>query len=801
MALSLFHLQLKLREFIIAFILACVHLASNAQTTTLSGTVSSEGEPLFLASVIIKGTSLNTTSSINGKYSIDSIPEGTYIIQTKAFGHIPLIDTLKIKKGQVVIRDYKLIKDYLDISKVVITGSRKNVEQYKSPVIVNTVNAKTLSATQSMNIADGLSYSPGLRVENNCQNCGFTQLRMNGLDGPYSQILINSRPVFSALAGVYGLEMLPTNMVDRIEVVRGGGSVMYGGNAIAGTVNIITKDPFENSFEVGFNQSLINGEVPDRTINFNGSLVSEDLDKGITFFGFNRSREHWDANGDGLSEIVQLQNSTFGFDAFYNFNDRSKLKLGTYYINEFRRGGNKFDLFPHQTDITEQLKHNIYSANLSLEHYSKDNKNKLTLYGSMQHIDRESYYGGGGRIIEAGDSLTASDILAINAYGTSTDFSTVSGLQYNRFINSTFTLSLGSEFIYNDVLDEMPGYERSIDQQVGTWGTFAELEINPVKKLTFLVGGRFDQLNIQGNYNLEGENLTNDQGLQVFVPRLSGMYSIKKNLKLRASLAQGYRGPQAFDEDLHIETVGGAARFIQINPDLEVERSNSAVLSLNYDKFISKNQMSLVLEGFYTQLINPFIFANQTQLPNGVAVISKRNGEGAVVSGINLEANLAFGRKLIFQSGATIQNAVYDIEEEIWAPSDPSDNSPATVTSRILRTPNTYGFFSMVYKPLKELSLSYSGVITGSMLVPHVIDVETERTVIKNTPSFFENNFKASFTMRTKDLYKLELFGGVQNIFNSYQSDFDIGPERDAGYIYGPLRPRTFFMGLKFGFN
>lgn len=801
MALSLFHLQLKLREFIIAFILVCVHLASNAQTTSLSGTVSSEGEPLFLASVIIKGTSLNTTSTINGKYSIDSIPEGTYIVQAKAFGHIPLIDTLKIKKGQEVIRDYKLIKDYLDISKVVITGSRKNVEQYKSPVIVNTVNAKTLSATQSMNIADGLSYSPGLRVENNCQNCGFTQLRMNGLDGPYSQILINSRPVFSALAGVYGLEMIPTNMVDRIEVVRGGGSVMYGGNAIAGTVNIITKDPFENSFEVGFNQSLINGEVPDRTINFNGSLVSEDLDKGITFFGFNRSREHWDANGDGLSEIVQLKNSTFGFDAFYNFNDRSKLKLGTYYINEFRRGGNKFDLFPHQTDITEQLKHNIYSAKLSLEHYSKDNKNKLTLYGSMQHIDRESYYGGGGRIIEAGDSLTASDILAINAYGTSTDFSTVSGLQYNRFINSTFTLTLGSEFIYNDVLDEMPGYERSIDQQVGTLGTFAELEINPVKKLTFLVGGRFDQLNIQGNYNLEGENLTNNQGLQVFVPRLSGMYSIKKNLKLRASLAQGYRGPQAFDEDLHIETVGGAARFIQINPDLEVERSNSAVLSLNYDKFISKNQVSLVVEGFYTQLINPFIFANQTQLPNGVAVISKRNGEGAIVSGINLEANLAFGRKLIFQSGATIQNADYDIEEEIWAPSDPSDNSPTTATSRILRTPNTYGFFSMVYKPIKELSLSYSGVITGSMLVPHVIDVETERTVIKTTPSFFENNFKASFTLRTKDLYKLELFGGVQNIFNSYQSDFDIGPERDAGYIYGPLRPRTFFMGLKFGFN
>lgn len=801
MALSLIHLQLKSRELIFAFILACVHLVTNAQTTSLSGTVSSEGEPLFLASVIIKGTSLNTTSAINGKYSIDSIPEGTYIIQAKAFGHISLIDTLKIKKGQEVIRDYQLIKDYLDISKVVITGSRKNVEQYKSPIIVNTVNSKTLSATQSINIADGLSYSPGLRVENNCQNCGFTQLRMNGLDGPYSQILINSRPVFSALVGVYGLEMLPTNMVDRIEVVRGGGSVMYGGNAIAGTVNIITKDPFENSFEVGLNQSLINGEASDRTFNFNGSLVSEDLDKGITFFGFNRNRDHWDANGDSISEIVQLKNSTFGFDAFYNFNDRSKLKLGTYYINEFRRGGNKFDLFPHQTDVTEQLDHNILSTNISFEHYSKNNNHKFNLYGSIQQVDRSSYYGGGGRVIAEGDSITADDILALNAYGTSKDFSSVSGLQYNHFINESLTLTAGSEYIFNNVLDEMPGYNRSIDQQVGTWGTFTELEINPIKKLTFLVGGRWDQLNIIGNYKLEGENLSNNQTLNVFVPRLSGMYSMRENLKLRASLAQGYRGPQAFDEDLHIETVGGAARFIQINPNLEVERSNSAVLSLNYDKFISKNQMSLVLEGFYTQLLNPFIFSNQTQLPNGVAVISKRNGDGASVSGINLEANLAFGRKLVLQSGATLQTANYDIEEEIWAPTDPADNSPSTTTKRLLRTPDAYGFFSLVYNPAPEISLSYSGVITGSMLVPHVIDVETERTVIKTTPSFFENNFKASFILRTKDLYKLELFGGVQNIFNSYQSDFDIGPERDAGYIYGPLRPRTFFMGLKFGFN
>jgi outer membrane receptor for ferrienterochelin and colicins len=148
---------------------------------------------------------------------------------------------------------------------------------------------------------------------------------MNGLEGAYSQILINSRPIFSALAGVYGLEMLPASMVDRVEVVRGGGSVLYGGNAIAGTVNIITKDPIKNSFEAGINQSFTNFEAPDRTITFNGSIVSDKLDKGVTFFGYNRKRDPWDANGDGFSEIVKLQSNTFGFDAFWNTSDRGKL--------------------------------------------------------------------------------------------------------------------------------------------------------------------------------------------------------------------------------------------------------------------------------------------------------------------------------------------------------------------------------------------------------------------------------------------------------------------------------------------
>ncbi|MFY0671923.1 MAG: TonB-dependent receptor [Bacteroidia bacterium] len=784
---------------LLAAIFSCQPLM--AQTGSLSGTVISDGKPVEFANVVLKGSNIGVPTDASGVFLIEDIPVGKHQLLISAIGYITIIQEIAISENVRLDKEFAIDADILNLSQIVITGSRNTIEKHNSPVIVNAVGARTLELTQSINIADGLNYSPGLRVENNCQNCGFTQLRMNGLDGPYSQVLINSRPIFSALAGVYGLEMLPANMVDRIEVVRGGGSVMYGGNGIAGTVNIITKDPFENSFEVGINQSLIAGFASDRTVNFNGSIVSEDIKKGITFFGFNRSRDHWDANGDGFSEIVALKNNTFGFDAFYELSDNSKIKLGAYYINEFRRGGNKFELFPHQADVAERLEHDIVSFNLSYDYLSDNQKHKLSAYSSIQNVDRNSYYGAGGRVLLPGDSLTEDDILALNAYGKSSDISTVNGFQYQMYISPTLTLTAGSEYIFNDVIDELPGYNRTIDQRVATWGTFAELEVKPTSRLTLLLGGRFDNLRIDGKYNLEQEIFTNNKKLNVFIPRFSAMYSLKENLKLRASIAQGYRGPQAFDEDLHLETVGGAVRFVKIDPDLEVETSNSANISLNYEKYIGKKQMNFVVEGFYTQLLNPFIFAGQEELPNGVSVITKRNGSGATVSGINIEANVAYSSKLIIQTGATLQRALYNEQEEIWAPEEPNENLEATTTNKILRTPNTYGYFSVVYSPTTPFTIAYSGVFTGSMNVAHVIDPTTEQTIIKSTDAFLENNIKLSYSFNKESHNKAQIFGGVQNIFNSYQSDFDFGANRDAGYVYGPMSPRTYFIGFKFGID
>jgi outer membrane receptor for ferrienterochelin and colicins len=154
---------------------------------------------------------------------------------------------------------------------------------------------------------------------------------MNGLEGPYTQILLNSRPVFSGLAGVYGLELIPTNMVERMEVVRGGGSALFGGNAIAGTVNIITREPSRNSFNVESRIGTINvggrkgsNTRTDAQLNVNASVISDNRKTGGYIYTMLRNRGAYDANGDGFSEMVEMENTTFGFNAFHKPGSKSR---------------------------------------------------------------------------------------------------------------------------------------------------------------------------------------------------------------------------------------------------------------------------------------------------------------------------------------------------------------------------------------------------------------------------------------------------------------------------------------------
>ena len=220
----------------------------------------------------------------------------------------------------------------------------------------------------------------GKLIAETYQNCGFTQVRINGLDGHYSQILMNSKPVFSALAGVYGLEHIPATMIDRVEVMRGGGSALFGSSAIGGTINIITKDPVTNTAEVSHTLTSIGmSGALDNNTTANASVVSPDGKSGLFIYGQNRARDVYDHNGDGYSEIGTIDAQTLGINSFYNITDNSKIRAEYSTTGEFRRGGDNLQLPPHQAMIAEQTDHTIHAGNVTYDIWSSDYSNKFNV--------------------------------------------------------------------------------------------------------------------------------------------------------------------------------------------------------------------------------------------------------------------------------------------------------------------------------------------------------------------------------------------------------------------------------------
>ena len=798
-----------MRTIIYCMFLFLVPVFALAQQATFKGKISAEGKPVLGADVILrKGQEVKGTSSqASGDYQV-KVPAGTYKLTISSVGFKTITQDISLTENEVLSKNFSLEKDLLEIDQVVVTATRNIIPQYKSPVVVSKVTGHIFETTQSLSLAEGLNFTPGLRTETNCQNCGFNQLRINGLEGSYSQILVNGRPVFSSLAGVYGLEMIPANMIDRVEVVRGAGSVLYGGNAIGGTVNILTKDPTRNTFSVGNSLSLLKDGSPDNTLFANASVVSEDFDKGLTLFAYQRNRKPYDSNEDGYSEITKLHNTTFGADAFWNPTENSKVKLNLNSINEFRRGGNKFDLLPHESDITEQLRHRILAGDLAFERFSEDLAHKFSLYTSAQYTDRDGYYGGGlGYAVNSKadfDNLSADDqeeyFKALAKYGHTTELVGVGGAQYAYTITPELNLSLGSEYKYDKVNDNYIGQNRSVDQVVRTYGNYLQVEWNPAKKLTLLGGSRYDYVDIKGSYRFAGVDKDSNKQISKFVPRLIAMYDITETLKLRGSFAQGYRAPQAFDEDLHTEVLDGDPIFVELDKDLTSETSNSYTASLNYTKREGNTQANLILEGFYTHINNRFINQDLTDIGNIKHKLKTNATDHLKIMGVNVEANFAFGSQWIWQTGFTYQQSRFSEQQTIWENEDPTD--PKKISSdRVMRSPELYGYTTLSYTPIAALKLSYNGVFTGQMYVPHVIEAQSGEQVIVKSPNFYEQNLRAAYTFSLTDNYKLEVFAGVKNIFNQYQKDFDKGKDRDADYIYGPQHPRTYFMGLKLSLN
>ena len=331
------------------------------------------------AAVLIIETGDGTVTDQDGYFRFKNVPAGKYTLKAQVMGYATQTKKVTVSKEFTIDMHFVMEEESILTDEVVVSANRNETSRKVAPVVVNVMNNKLFEMVNSTDLSKSLNYQSGLRVENNCQNCGFSQVRINGLEGPYSQILINSRPVMSALSGVYGLEQIPTNMIERVEVVRGGGSALFGANAVGGTINIITKDPVNNSFQVASTLSGLDAKTWEQNVSANASLVSSDNSYGIAVYQAYRNRNPYDANGDGFSELGKLNMNTFGLRSYYRPTQFSRISLEYHTTNEFRRGGNKFDLQPHETDITEQTKHIINSGGLTYDVFFREYKHNSSL--------------------------------------------------------------------------------------------------------------------------------------------------------------------------------------------------------------------------------------------------------------------------------------------------------------------------------------------------------------------------------------------------------------------------------------
>ena len=775
-----------MKKFILSLVLMAMGISLNVYAVendpvkdgnTIKGHIIEKNteEDLPFATILILETGQGMAADETGHFVFKNIPAGTYTLRVQLVGFATQEKKVNVSNDYAVTLHFAMEEDHVMMDEVVVSANRNEVSRKEAPVVVNVMSAKLFEMVNSTDLAKSLNFQSGLRVENSCQNCAFPQVRINGLEGPYSQILINSRPIVSALSGVYGLEQIPTNMVERVEVVRGGGSALFGANAVGGTINIITKDPVNNSFQVSSTLSGIEGKSWEQYMGANVSLVSHDHKYGIAVYETYRNRNPYDVDGDSFSEIGKLNMNTFGLRSYYKPSQFSRLSIEYHATNEFRRGGNKFNLEPFESDITEQTKHIINSGGLSYDLFWKEYKHKLSFYTSAQYVDRNSYYG------------AQQDP---NAYGKTDDLTFVGGGMYVGNFDKVFfapgTFTAGMEYQHNNMHDVMTGYNRDLTQEVRIASAFFQNEWK-MNAFSLLAGFRLDEHNLIDNL--------------IFSPRVNMLYKPSEAFQGRLTWSTGFRAPQAYDEDLHVTAVGGEGVLIHLAEGLKPEKSNSFSGSVDLSGQIGHFQTNLLIEGFYTSLDDVFYLQSVGKDAQGNLLQERRNGSGAEVYGVNLDGKIAHGRDASLQVGFTVQRSQYK-ELTYW-----SEDETVAGTRNMPRTPNCYGYFTFTAAPFKNFDFSFSGVYTGRMHVPHFAPVDAipvdfpysyiAKDELVHTPDFFDFNTKLNYTFVVGSHMKLQLNGGVQNIFNAFQKDLDKGTYRDSGYFYGPTQPRTFFIGFK----
>lgn len=676
------------------------------------------------------------------------------------------------------------------VGDVVVTATRTEKPVDSSPVPVQVVGRRRLEQQRARNLADSLDQVTGVRVENNCQNCGFPQVRINGLDGRYTQLLLNGRPVFSGLASVYALDQIPEEMIDRLEIVRGGGSALYGGNAVGGVLNIVTTRPTRSFASMTVSGGALGPSAAEGRVGAVAGVVDAERKLAAHIFAMGQTRAAYDRDGDGFSDIGQTRLIGIGARTYYTPFRGGEVQLDTHVLREHRRGGDHLDEPEHEVAIAESAHTMRYGGELRWRHVVRPGLSYEVSYG-VGVTERDSYYGAGGdaalpvlpgsasQWTEAGyaayRAALAQRAAALGAYGRTFNHLHAGEALLNLPIHllGDMVVTAGVQAHADVLKDSFPVYSRQVDETSSNIGAYLQHDwiINP--RVEVLTGLRVDK-----HSSLKSP---------VVSPRVALLVQVAPWLRSRTALSTGFRAPQVFDEDLHITQVGGRGAVVYNAPDLKHERSISVTQQLEATHELPRGvTLRVAASGFVTNIDDAFVLEEDPARSTDAELSLARVNRGTtLVAGAELEAGVSHA----LVSGSLGFSLLRSRNGQV----DPIFRSNA-----VFRAPEAYGFAELSARPVAGLELTTWVNLTGPMYVPHHAGfIAADR--IERTPWFAVWNANVGYRIGLGKTSHVTPFVGALNLLDSFQSDLDGGRRRDSGYFYGPRTPRSFFGGFKVG--
>ena len=697
----------SLRKLITLLILLCISQHPKAQKASIQGKIMGKDVPQEYVTIQLQGTGFATVSDSLGNFKLADLPVGKHKIIVSHLNFETYQKEIELYKDEVLNLEIDLTSSIKStvLEDVVISGTMKVVNRLESPVPVEVYTPAYFRKNPSPNIFDAMQNVNGVRPQLNCNICNTGDIHINGLEGPYTMVLIDGMPVVSSLGTVYGLSGIPNSLVERIEIVKGPASSLYGSEAVGGLINIITRKPRNAPL---FSADVMSTSWAEYNVDIGLKLHAGKKATALTGINYFNYQNRVDNNHDNFTDVT-LQNRISVFQK-WNFERKENhlFTLAGRYMYEDRWGGDM------RWNKSYRGGDEIYGESI----YT----NRAELLGSYQLPVREKMFFSFSLINHGQDSR----------YGT-TSFIANQKIAFGQFTwdkkSGRHDLLFGTALRYTYYDDNTPAtaHVNGQNEAENTWlpGVFIQDEISLTDKHKLLLGLRYDHNNIHGN---------------IFTPRIAYKWSVNDKNIFRLNAGTGFRVVNLFTED-HAALTG--ARDVVILNDLKPEKSYN--VNLNFIKkiyFNSGSFLGLDATGFYTYFTNRIVPDYETN-PNQIIYDNLDGYAASKGMSLNADLNLPNGLKFIL-GGTLMENTL----------------TKDGITEQQMLTEKFMGTWAVSYKISPwHLSIDYTGNLYSPMRLPLLSDSDPRKP---RSPWWSIQNIQ--FTYDGSE--KIEIYAGIKNLLN-----------------------------------